>query len=190
MTRGLWDVEAAHFDDEPDHGLADARVRAAWRELLLDVLPPAPARVADLGCGTGTLTRLLTDEGYRVDGLDFAPEMIRRAQAKVPEAAFVTGDASDPALEPKSYDVVLSRHVLWALANPAQAFARWVDMLVPTGIVVLVEGNWSTGAGLTASQCERIVRRAREDVTVRPLSEPVYWGKAIEDERYLIVSSR
>jgi hypothetical protein len=51
----LWDSEAATFDEAPDHGLLDAGVRAAWRSLLLDALPPAPASVADLGCGTGTL---------------------------------------------------------------------------------------------------------------------------------------
>lgn len=190
MTRELWNDEAARFDDEPDHGLADRGVRAAWRDLLHQVLPSAPARVADLGCGTGTLTRLLTDEGYRVDGLDFAPEMIRRARAKVPEAEFVVGDAASPALEPHSYDVVLSRHVLWAMPNPSQAIARWVDLLGPRGIVVLVEGHWSTGAGLTAAECERVVRTVRRDVRVRPLSESRYWGKAIDDERYLLVSSR
>lgn len=189
MTRELWNDEAAHFDDEPDHGLADPDVRAAWRKLLLEVLPPAPARIADLGCGTGTLTRLLTDEGYSVDGLDFSPEMIRRARAKVPEAEFVVGDAADPALEPNRYDVVLSRHVLWAMPSPAEAIARWVDLLGPRGIVVLVEGHWSTGAGLTAVECERVVRTVRHNVKVRPLSQSVYWGKAIDDERYLIVSS-
>jgi trans-aconitate methyltransferase len=190
VTRDLWNDEAASFDDAPDHGLADSGVRAAWRELLLDVLPSAPARVADLGCGTGTLTRLLTDEGYTVDGLDFSPEMIRRARTKVPEAQFVVGDAANPALEPNGYDVVLSRHVLWAMPEPPQAFARWVDLLGRRGTVVLIEGNWSTGAGVSAAECERIVRTVRHDVRVRPLSDPIYWGRAIEDERYIIVSSR
>ena len=50
-------AEAPAFDEAPDHGLLDADVRAAWRDLLLGVLPPAPAAVADLGCGTGTLAR-------------------------------------------------------------------------------------------------------------------------------------
>ncbi len=136
------------------------------------------------------MTRLLTDEGYGVDGLDFSPEMIRLARAKVPEAEFVVGDAADPALETSSYDVVLSRHVLWAMPDPAGALARWVNLLVPGGVVVLVEGNWSTGAGLTAAECERLVRAVRHDVRVRPLFDRVYWGKAIEDERYLIVSTR
>ncbi|HET7387330.1 MAG TPA: methyltransferase domain-containing protein [Nocardioidaceae bacterium] len=190
MTRELWDREAATFDDEPDHGLADPHTRAAWRDLMLDVLPSAPARVADLGCGTGTLTRLLTDEGYTVDGLDHSREMIRRARVKVPEARFVVGDAARPALAPHAYDVLLSRHVLWAMPDPAATFVRWVDLLGADGTVVLVEGRWESGAGLTAEECERIVRSVRAEVQVRPLPEPVYWGNAIEDERYLLVSRR
>lgn len=188
MTQDLWDREAEAFDEEPDHGLADPRTRAAWRDLLLDVLPAAPARIADLGCGTGTLTRLLSDEGYTVDGLDFSSAMIQRARAKVPEARFVTGDAADPALEPGAYDAVLSRHVLWAMPDPDRAIASWVRLLAPGGILVLVEGHWATGAGLTAAESTRIVRTARAEVEVRPLSDPILWGKPISDERYLLVS--
>ena len=184
----LWDAEADTFDDEPDHGLADPQTRAAWRDLLLGVLPPTPARIADLGCGTGTLSGLLVDEGYSVDGLDFSPEMIQRARRKVPESTFVVGDASAPDLDPASYDVVLSRHVLWALPDPVAAFARWVDLLKPGGTVVLVEGSWSSGTGLTAVETEEIVRTVRTDAVVTQLPEPVYWGKDIADERYLVVS--
>lgn len=184
----MWDREAATFDDEPDHGLADPTTRAAWRDLLVGVLPSVPARVADLGCGTGTLTRLLVDEGYDADGLDFAPEMVRRARVKVPEARFVVGDAAAPELPGASYDVVLSRHVLWAMPDPAAAFSRWAGLLGPGGRVVLVEGRWGTGAGLTARQTEAIARTVFAEVEVRPLSEPVLWGGPIDDERYLVVA--
>lgn len=188
MNHDLWDREAASFDDEPDHGLAEASTRAAWRDLLVGELPPAPARIADLGCGTGTLTRLLTDEGYAVDGVDFSPEMIRRARVKVPEATFVVGDAADPPLEPAAYDVVLSRHAMWAMPDPVAAFARWVRLLNPQGTVLLVEGRWGTGAGLRAVDAEKIVRTVRSEASVRHLPESIYWGKDIEDERYLLVS--
>lgn len=190
MTRELWDEEAGHFDEEPDHGLSDPAIRGAWRDLLVSTLPPAPARVADLGCGTGTLTRLLTDEGYTVDGLDFSPEMLERARVKVPEAQFTVGDANKPPLTAATYDVVLSRHVLWAMDDPAAAFARWVALLRPAGSIVLIEGRWSTGGGLTAEQTERIVLAAREDVRVTRLPGSIYWGKEITDERYLAVSHR
>ncbi|TQM64849.1 class I SAM-dependent methyltransferase [Humibacillus xanthopallidus] len=190
MTRNAWDDHAATFDTEPDHGLTDPTIRAAWRDLLVSVLPDAPARVADLGCGTGTLTRLLTDEGYVVDGLDFSPEMVERARAKVPEARFVVADAGDPPLPAGEYDVVLSRHVLWAMDDPEEALSRWVALLRPGGVAVLVEGSWATGAGLTAAQTEQLVRAVRDEVHITHLPEPIYWGKAIADERYLAVSRR
>ncbi|MFC7595545.1 class I SAM-dependent methyltransferase [Terrabacter sp. GCM10028922] len=187
MRREDWDREAATFDHDPDHGLADPLVRAAWRELLVGVLPHPPARIVDLGCGTGTLTRLLVDEGHAVDGMDISPEMISRARAKVPEARFVVGDAARPAIEPQSYDVVLSRHVLWAMPEPAEAFARWAELLRPGGIAVLVEGRWATGAGLSAEATESIVRTACTEVDVVHLSDSMYWGRQIADERYLVV---
>lgn len=187
MTREVWDRAAASFDEEPEHGLAGVRTRAAWRDLLLDVLPAAPARVADIGCGTGTLTRLLVDNGYTVDGLDFSPEMIKRARQKVPEARFVVSDASDPTFKSGSYDVALGRHVLWALPDPAAAFASWVRLLKPGGVAVLIEGRWDTGAGLTAEDTERIVRTVCTIAKVRHLPESVYWGKEISDGRYLLI---
>ncbi len=83
---------------------------------------------------------------------------------------------------------MLCRHVLWAMPDPVAAFATWVELLAPGGVMVLVEGRWGTGAGLTASAAEAIVRTARSEATVRHLPEDVFWGKAIDDERYLLTS--
>jgi SAM-dependent methyltransferase len=191
--RELWDAEAATFDDEADHGLADPATREAWRALLLGVLPPAPARIADLGCGTGSLAVLLAEEGYAVDGLDLSPEMVARARAKADAAGvsvdLTVGDAQAPGLPPASYDVVLSRHVLWAMDDPALALDRWLALLASGGTLLLVEGSWSTGAGITAAQAAALVRETGREADVRLLPEPVYWGKEIADERYLLVSA-
>ena len=190
-TVELWDAEAASFDEAADHGLRDPQVRAAWRDLLLPALPPAPARVADLGCGTGTLSMLLAMEGYAVDGLDVSPEMIRRAEAKAgghPGVTFAEGDASAPPLEPATYDVVLCRHVLWAMPDPAATLRRWVDLLGPGGRLVLVEGRWFNGAGLPAAETVALVEAAGRRAELRLLPEAVYWGREITDERYLVVS--
>ena len=158
----------------------------------------APAAVADLGCGTGTLALLLAENGYSVDALDFSPAMVALARAKVDAvppgvASLVTvreGDATAPGLAPASVDVVLCRHVLWALPDPCLAVERWVAALRPGGRLVLVEGNWSTGAGLTARRCAEIMSRSCSGVEVRPLPEPALRGRAITDERYRLLASR
>lgn len=185
-----WDAEAALFDEEPDHGLRDPQVREAWRTLLIALLPPIPSKVADLGCGTGSLAQLVAEEGHRVDGVDFSAEMVRRASAKAgsyPGTAFVVGDAAEPPLRDGEYAVVLCRHVLWALPDPAAALARWVRLLTPDGRLALVEGSWSTGAGLTAARTADLVRDAGLEPEVVPLDDPAYWGGPIDDERYLVV---
>lgn len=187
-----WDAEAPAYDEAADHGLHDPAVRAAWRTLLRGLLPPAPARVADLGCGTGTLALLLAEDGYAVDGVDFSPAMLERARAKTSGAAGVTvveGDAFEPPLRPGQYDVVLSRHVLWAMPDPAVAVRRWCDLLVPGGRLVLVEGRWSTGAGLPATETVALVRDAGLEPGLTHLDDPAYWGRAVPDERYVVVGT-
>jgi SAM-dependent methyltransferase len=192
-TRQYWDAQAATFDDEADHGLRDPAVRQAWAELLLPLLPRT-ARVADLGCGTGSLSLLLAQAGHDVHGIDLSPRMIEAAQAKAAVAGvaarFSVADAAAPPVEAGSVDVVLVRHVLWAFESPGDVLASWMALLAPGGRLLLVEGRWSAGAGLAAADCETLVRRHRQEAQVRMLREPSYWGKDITDERYLLVSPR
>jgi SAM-dependent methyltransferase len=191
-SRRYWDEQAATFDDEADHGLRTPAVRRAWADLLLPLLPPVPARVVDLGCGTGSLSLLLAEAGHDVHGVDLSPRMVEAARAKAAAAGlpvrFDVADAQQPPVPPGSVDVVLARHVLWAFADPAAALAAWVRLLRPRGLVLLVEGRWATGAGLPAAECEALVRRHRQEAEVRELTDAALWGKQITDERYLVVS--
>jgi SAM-dependent methyltransferase len=189
---GYWNAQAASFDDSPDHGLRDPSVRSAWRSLLLGVLPAAPARIADIGCGTGSLAILLGEAGYRVSGIDVAERMVELARAKAETAGVATdfkvADATRPPWPPATFDVILVRHLLWALPDPAVALQRWVELLAPEGRLVLIEGRWCTGAGLTAEETMSLVRGLGRDTTITELAEPIYWGGPIKDERYLVIS--
>ncbi|MGI5505003.1 class I SAM-dependent methyltransferase [Lentzea sp. CA-135723] len=191
-VREFWDRHAARFDEEPDHGLLDPAVRDAWAALLLPLLPDGPARVVDLGCGTGSLSVLLARQGHHVRGVDLSGRMVAAARAKAEaagvDAEFVEGHASQPPYEPGSADVVLARHVLWALPDPAAALKLWAGLLGPGGRMVLVEGRWSTGAGLRADECLRLVRNAGREGEVTLLDDAALWGREIDDERYLLVS--
>ena len=202
MTRGapppdestsprMWDKEALTFDDAADHGLGDSGTREAWRQLLRAHLPPPPRRIADLGSGTGTLSLLLAEEGYSVDGVDFSPEMIARAIAKaghLDRVTFTEADAADPPLPGAAYDVVLCRHVLWAMPDPDAAMRRWLELLADGGTLLLVEGLWGNGVGLTGAQALALVAGTGRSATVHTLDDPSLWGRVVEDERYLVVS--
>jgi SAM-dependent methyltransferase len=189
-TASYWDEQAETFDDEPDHGLRDPAVRAAWERLLLGLMPPVPARVADIGCGTGTLAVLLAKAGYEVAGIDLAPRMVGQARAKAADAGvsaqLSVGDAMKPPWRPSSFDAVIARHVLWALPSPGVGLSRWLELIRPGGILVLVEGRWCTGAGLTASQAVELVSAQGREAEVTALTDPTLWGGPVSDERYLV----
>ncbi|WP_119065191.1 class I SAM-dependent methyltransferase [Aggregatilinea lenta] len=192
-ARRTWDDMAASFDTEPDHGLRDLQVRQAWAELLRIWMPAAPRAVLDVGCGTGSLSVLLVEQGHAVTGIDVSPNMIAQAEAKAHALGYTVPfhvmDAASPRFAPHTFDVVLCRHVLWALPAPAQVLQRWVNLLAPQGRLILIEGFWHTGAGLHATDVEAVLPGT---VAVRSVvnlaAEPAYWGKPVADERYAMIA--
>ena len=186
----FWDKQAPTFDDEPDHGLRSPNVRDAWRTLLLDALPVPPATVADLGCGTGSVTTLLAECGYTMTGIDASAAMIDAAKIKAAAADVAvtlhTGDASMPDLAAESLDAVVVRHVVWALPDPEAAIRRWFECLRAGGVAVMIEGRWSTGTGIRAEELRALVSTIASEVEVTPLVDPSLWGRNITDERYLL----
>jgi SAM-dependent methyltransferase len=48
--------------------------------IIMALLPTPPARLLDLGCGTGWTSAFFARRGYRVTGQDIAPDMIRHAE--------------------------------------------------------------------------------------------------------------
>jgi SAM-dependent methyltransferase len=187
----IWDGEAERFDDAPDHGLSDPRVQQAWRALLTAALPPPPARIADLGSGTGTLSVLLAGQGHHVLAFDLSRRMIERAVAKVDAGTshphFVVADITAPPLRNGSLDAVLVRHVLWTLPEPRSVLSRWLQLLATRGRLVLIEGRWHTGAGLEMSQLEALIEPLARITATEVLGDPQLWGGPINDERYLMV---
>jgi SAM-dependent methyltransferase len=192
-TQQYWDTQADTFDQEPDHGLHDPGVLAAWTTLLTQALPFPPASVLDIGCGTGSISLLLARRGYNVTGIDLSEAMIARATAKTHAAGydlpFRVMDAFTPSLSPRQFDVIVCRHLLWALPDPALALERWVALLVPGGRLVLIEGVWGTGAGLPSQQIVAALPALCPCVTVSNLSrQSALWGRDVTDERYLILA--
>ncbi|MFF9915433.1 class I SAM-dependent methyltransferase [Streptomyces sp. NPDC013457] len=207
-----WDSAAPSFDDEPDHGLRADRTRAAWARRLETWMPPAPADVLDVGCGTGSLSLLLASADHRVTGVDLAPGMVEQAQAKFAaaglEGRFLSGDAMAPPTGGERFDAVLSRHLLWTLPDPEAALRAWVSRLRPGGTLVLVEGRWResgqsgvpyvAGAealpwhgGIGAEGLAAAVRPLVARLRVEPLdgaADDDLWGKRVDDERYALIA--
>jgi ubiquinone/menaquinone biosynthesis C-methylase UbiE len=114
-----------------------------------------------VGSGTGFLSFELAARGHRVVGVDFAPAMIAEARRKaVPSGAsvrFEEGDAKHLSFPPGSFDLVVSRHLLWTLPHPEAAIDEWIRVLRPAGRLVVVDSQFdaralSTGENARSSQ--------------------------------------
>ncbi len=189
----FWDEAAATFDDQPDHGLRDPHVRAAWTGLLANWLPAGTSAVLDVGCGTGSLSVAMARLRYQVTGIDLSPAMIALAEEKAYAAgqqiAFQVMDAAALRFPAETFDALVCRHLLWTLPNPPQVLQRWAKLLKPQGRLILIEGYWSTGAGLHAPQLLAALPPAFVPLSVENLaSRPEFWGKPVSDERYALIA--
>jgi SAM-dependent methyltransferase len=129
-----------------DTELAAERLRvldaafAPTTDALLDLLPTAPGRIADLGCGPGATTARLVDRypDARVTGIDESDAFLAAARAVVPAATFVAADVTRP-LPAAPYDLVYARFLLAHLPDIAAAIRSWTAALAPGGVLVLEE---------------------------------------------------
>ncbi len=140
-----WDRRAAHFDADFGHSIATPAERAAWDRILALVVPNrGPLDALDAGCGTGFLSLELAARGHRVTGVDFAPAMVaearRKAAAEDLPVRFEEGDAEQLPFDAGSFDLVISRHVLWTLPHPERAIDEWIRVLRPGGRLAIIDG--------------------------------------------------
>ncbi len=115
---------------------AAALQRAIGTELLALAPPLAPARVLDLGSGTGWFSTRLAARFPRatVIGLDLAEGMLRQARAAHGAAAgWLCGDAEQLPLAGASVDLVYSSLALQWCESPRPALAEIARVLAPGG---------------------------------------------------------
>jgi ArsR family transcriptional regulator len=129
---GDWErIRKSYFDD---------RVTS----LAIEKLLPRNLTVADIGCGTGSLTVELARFARKVIGVDLSQEMLRRARAVARERElenieFRQGDAVKLPLKTDSVDAAFCVMVLHFLADPQRAVAELCRVTRPGGSVILVD---------------------------------------------------
>jgi ubiquinone/menaquinone biosynthesis C-methylase UbiE len=151
-------------------GAADvyARYRPAYPGELVDwVLAEAGAsrgaRAADIGCGTGILTRMLADRGLRVVGIDPAKDMLDRAREGGGGAGYVTGEAAATGLRGGSVTLVTVAQAFHWFDHDA-ALGEFHRILRPAGHVAAI---WNLrGAGPFMDAYDALLRRFSREYSV------------------------
>lgn len=116
---------------------ASERLRPAL-DLLARVPLERAARVADLGCGAGNVTRLLVERfpSAELTGVDSSPEMLARAKSALPGVRFVEADIA--SWQPDApLDLIFSNAALHWLPEHARLFPRLCAWLAPGGCLAV-----------------------------------------------------
>ena len=154
--KDYYDRRAPEFEDSiPGVGAKALRKEAVEDSTALlraiSVLPPA--RVLDVACGTGHLTRHLRGE---VTGLDQSEAMLEIARQRVPLANFVRGDAFEMPFGDRSFHRVFASS-FYGLLLPAERERFLSEARRVAGELVLVEPTPAFGASGQAEGWEERV---------------------------------
>ncbi|GAA2422186.1 trans-aconitate 2-methyltransferase [Actinomadura vinacea] len=149
----IWDpAQYGAFGDERGRPFTELLARATRT-------PPAPARIADLGCGTGELTASLARRwpDADIEAVDSSPEMIDAARARtIPgRLRFTVGDITTWHPE-RPLDLIVSNAVLHWIPEHTDLLPRWIDALAPDGrLAFQVPGNFDAPShALLRQTCE------------------------------------
>ena len=137
--RAFWDNPRQDYD--AGHGVNDPAEKEMWRKGMAQLLgPDKNLKILDIGTGTGFLALLLAEMGYNVTGVDWAMAKIQKAKDKAAASKiyvnFEVQDAETLSFPDDTFDAVVSRHVIWTLADPLTAARDWTRVLRKGGKVI------------------------------------------------------
>ena len=126
---------------------------------ILALLPPLPARLLDLGCGTGWTSFFFAKCGYEVTGVDIAPDMIhhacqRQAREGPEHLQFRTADYEEFDGQ-GSYDAVVFYDALHHAVDEGAALRCAFRALKPGGVCVASEPGGRHSESITAVEAVR-----------------------------------
>ena len=101
-------------------------------------------KVIDLGCGTGSYSVALTQEGFSLLGVDFSPKMVEKAKSKINyknnrclDFHLLNLNKSLP-FSRNSFDHAICIHVLQTLEDPTSFLNQLQNILKPRGYFLLL----------------------------------------------------
>jgi len=133
--------------------------------------PLSGKRILDIGCGSGTLAKRLSENGAAVTGIDPGLAALEQARTAVPAARFERASGEALPFPDASFDGAVLLNALHHVPEPAAALVEAARVLVPGGCLVVVEplASGSFFAALQPIEDETAVRAAAQDAIAAAL---------------------
>jgi ubiquinone/menaquinone biosynthesis C-methylase UbiE len=128
---------------------ADPQQRAMLETDLADITFPPAARVLEVGCGTGAVSRKLARLSgvASVEGVDPSPVLLARARKLadgIANLSFTEADGRAIPFDGGTFDVVIFHTTLCHVPGPEHVLAEAHRVLRPGGWVAVFDGDYAT----------------------------------------------
>jgi len=143
---------------------------------------PAGCELLDVACGSGQVALWAARDGVNVTGVDIAPNLIQRAQARARAEAlnahFMEGDAEALPFDDASFDVVTSLFGAMFAPRPELVARELLRVCSPGGTIAM--GNW-TREGFVGQMFKTFAKF----MAPSGMPAPVLWGdETVVRERF------
>lgn len=157
-----------------DFSVIGTTLQLAGESLCEAVDLEAGSRVLDVACGNGNAALAAARRFAKVTGLDYVPELLRRAaeraRAERLEIEWVEGDAEKLPFSDGQFDVALSTYGIMFAPDQEQAAREILRVVRPGGKIGLA--NW-TPEGFIGQLLKTVSKHVPPPAGV---ASPIYWG--------------
>jgi SAM-dependent methyltransferase len=113
-------------DDQTYDNPEKSPYRPLFSEIVAEARRHGLTDILEVGCGSGTLARMLIEGGVKTyAGFDIAAEGVRKAKLRTPALNVDVGDATDPAQYARPYGAIVCAEVLEHIEDDLKVMALW-----------------------------------------------------------------
>lgn len=159
MRRNYDEVDPAQYDARHDKVPRESYLHNHWYPLTAATISKycEAKLVLDLGCGTGTYTRIIAKHGHVV-GLDISKVMLSYAKSKHPDLSLALADAHHIPLRVESIDTAVCIG-LFEYVERAMVFKEINRVLKPDGVCIIQCPNKYSAVRIPAKVICKLTRR-------------------------------
>lgn len=95
--------------------------------------------ILDIGCGTGTLSEYIENQGFNVDAIDFSEEMLKIARSKIKNVNFIQMDMREINID-KKYNGIMLAYSLFHITKSEvkEVLPKYYNLLENDGVMLII----------------------------------------------------